>query len=270
LKQGWAKANKLEGRNTTQGLVGLLIKENAASIVELNCETDFVAKNSNFHHLLNEVAASNLKGGVSKGTKALTEVTSEELSHMKDHKGRPLADLVALNIGQLGENLQIRRGAVLAAGEADQEVAGVTHPSAGLHSKVEVQYGRYGSAMTFKTVEVPNQPDKVSLAATARQICQHIIGMNPARVGDITTFAPPAASVVPEGSDAVSECAELSVEEQEDAEVKRLDDVKVSHHDELIHQDFLLDPDVKVGQILLQSGIRVLDFVRYEVGQDLD
>jgi elongation factor Ts len=53
--QGWNKAQKLEGRNTTQGLIGLYVEGNSGAMVELNCETDFVAKNNKFHTLLNEV-----------------------------------------------------------------------------------------------------------------------------------------------------------------------------------------------------------------------
>lgn len=53
--QGWSKAQKLQGRNTTQGLVGLFFEGNLGAMVELNCETDFVARNSKFHTLLNEV-----------------------------------------------------------------------------------------------------------------------------------------------------------------------------------------------------------------------
>jgi elongation factor Ts len=43
--QGWSKAQKLEGRNTTQGLIGMYLEGNAGAMIELNCETDFVAKN---------------------------------------------------------------------------------------------------------------------------------------------------------------------------------------------------------------------------------
>ena len=48
LAQGWSKANKLNARETSQGLVGLMIKGKVASMIELNCETDFVAKNNDF------------------------------------------------------------------------------------------------------------------------------------------------------------------------------------------------------------------------------
>merc|ERR1712029_1250055 len=55
--EGWNKANKLEGRNTKQGLVGLQTTKcaTAAAMVELNSETDFVARNKVFHVLLNSI-----------------------------------------------------------------------------------------------------------------------------------------------------------------------------------------------------------------------
>merc|ERR1719180_645333 len=54
--QGWAKAQKLQGRNTSQGLPGVLVRDQTAAMVQLNCETDFVAKNQQFVSLLRSVA----------------------------------------------------------------------------------------------------------------------------------------------------------------------------------------------------------------------
>ena len=56
--QGWAKAQKLEGRNTQQGLLGVQVVGDKAALVELNCETDFVARNAKFHSLLQVVAST--------------------------------------------------------------------------------------------------------------------------------------------------------------------------------------------------------------------
>lgn len=52
---GWAKAQKLEGRNTKQGLVGVLVQNNIAAMVEVNCETDFVARNKAFQQFIDVV-----------------------------------------------------------------------------------------------------------------------------------------------------------------------------------------------------------------------
>jgi translation elongation factor EF-Ts len=73
---GWAKATKLEGRPTAQGLVGVAVNKNIATIVEVNCETDFVARNKTFQTLVDSVANACLKFAVSKQTtgSSLTKV----------------------------------------------------------------------------------------------------------------------------------------------------------------------------------------------------
>lgn len=53
---GWSKATKLEGRITAQGLIGVLIKENIGAMVEVNCETDFVARNEHFRKFVDHTA----------------------------------------------------------------------------------------------------------------------------------------------------------------------------------------------------------------------
>lgn len=71
---GWAKAQKLEGRNTKQGLIGVLIQNNIAAMVEVNCETDFVARNKQFQEFvdtvlkacLNHVSSMQTNNGLSK------------------------------------------------------------------------------------------------------------------------------------------------------------------------------------------------------------
>lgn len=53
---GWSKATKLEGRSTTQGLVGVLVNNNIGTMVEVNCETDFVARNENFKNFVEKAS----------------------------------------------------------------------------------------------------------------------------------------------------------------------------------------------------------------------
>lgn len=52
---GWSKATKLEGRTTKQGLVGVLVNRNIGAMVEVNCETDFVARNETFQEFVQTV-----------------------------------------------------------------------------------------------------------------------------------------------------------------------------------------------------------------------
>lgn len=53
---GWSKATKLEGRQTRQGLIGVAVKDQNGVLIEINCETDFVARNQEFQNIVEEVA----------------------------------------------------------------------------------------------------------------------------------------------------------------------------------------------------------------------
>lgn len=58
---GWSKATKLEGRQTTQGLIGVAVKKQDGVLIEVNCETDFVARNEEFQKMVQETANTCLK-----------------------------------------------------------------------------------------------------------------------------------------------------------------------------------------------------------------
>lgn len=71
---GWHKATKLEGRQTSQGLIGVIIKNECAGMIELNCETDFVARNKEFRSMV-EAAAESCINYASKQYKSHMPVT---------------------------------------------------------------------------------------------------------------------------------------------------------------------------------------------------
>jgi len=226
--QGWAKAQKLQGRNTSQGLLGVKIQAQVAAVVELNCETDFVARNKKFEQLLDDISSVCLKENKvsSENDQPLTRINlaGEQVGKMVASKGGSLADLVALNIGQIGENIALGRVTLLQAGEGVR-LSGLSHPSSGSGDTEKLQAGRYAALLAY--TQQGEVQEGVTVGGLARQICQHIIGMAPTKISD---------------------------EEDKD--------------NSLLHQNFLLDEDLKVGDILKTSGIEVLDFVRTEVGRD--
>jgi len=224
---GWAKAQKLEGRNTTQGLLGVQLGADRAAMVELKCETDFVARNGNFVSLLQVVAATCLEqkplgsdGQVKLGRDqmdGMVKLGRDQMDGMVTMDGKTLADVVALNIGQIGENIVLGGGTVVQVGPGVR-LAGLTHPSANDQVEREkLQYGRYAAIMAYSGSEE---------GGVARQMCQHIIGMAPTAVNN-----------------------------EEDKE------------NSLVHQKFLLDETVTVGELCKAEGIEVHSFVRMEVGQ---
>jgi len=214
---GWAKAQKLEGRNTTQGLLGVQLAGDRAAMVELKCETDFVARNGKFLSLLQIVASTCLEQQP-LGGEGQVKLGKDSMDGMVAKDGKSLADVVALNIGQIGENIVLGGGTVLQVGEGVR-LAGLTHPSASHQvDREKLQYGRYAAIMAYSGVEKEG--------GVARQVCQHIIGMAP-----------------------------TAVDNEEDKE------------NSLVHQKFLLDETLSVGQFCQEEGIEVHSFVRMEVGQ---
>jgi elongation factor Ts len=107
----------VEGRSTAQGLIGVQIAGGkSAAMVELNCETDFVAKNGNFLTLLKEVTALNLTAAKDLVTSTpdqdvvtVQHLNSTEVGKISHTADKTLADLIALNIGQIGENITVRK-----------------------------------------------------------------------------------------------------------------------------------------------------------------
>ncbi|PSN56750.1 hypothetical protein C0J52_00077 [Blattella germanica] len=234
---GWSKAMKLEGRPTAQGLVGVAIDKNVATIIEVNCETDFVSRNKTFQSMVDSVANVCLKFASSKAAAtgqplAKLGMDSERLRSLLGEDGKPLSDHVALLIGSIGENVMLRRAFCFRACEGIT-VAGYTHP-APQHSGSKTLHGKYGALVAFKRQDTTSKEPSDRLG---RLLCQHIIGMNPSKIGV-------------EGKDAPAENA---------------DEEKC-----MIHQEYLLDPSQTVAQFMADAGISLVDFTRFECGEELD
>ena len=105
-------------------------------------------------------------------------------------------------------------------------------------------------------------------ASLARQLCQHIIGMNPSSIGDIdnTSTWPNSKKNNPINESEKSELGE-GVKEDENWEHLGEDKSGDASCNEMIHQPFLLNPDILVRDLLLQTGIEVKTFLRFELGE---
>ena len=255
--EGWNKANKLEGRTTSHGLIGVQVDGNKGVILELNCETDFVAKNSKFLSLLHEVTALNLKAINVSSTEDLSVVKLDKqaLDQMDaSQDGKTMADLIALKIGLIGENISNHKAEHFVSNKPNIHLIGYTHPPGGIQQG-PLFYGRYGVLMALENRTNTDSFNGQSIESIGRQLCQHVVGMNPTSVGDL---------------DNPDSWPSLKNETSRDA-----DDESVSEEDfigttetAMIHQPFLLDTDRFVRDILLEVGLNIKGFVRYEVGQN--
>ncbi|XP_034234508.1 elongation factor Ts, mitochondrial [Thrips palmi] len=230
---GWSKATNVGNRKTTEGLVAVIVNKNHGAMVELNCETDFVARNSSFQTLIQMIAKSCVSvvpevcGSNNSVTKELLD--GSKLSSLSAPDGKTLADHVALNIGLLGENMTLKR-AVLVSTKDDILLSGYSHPSP--KEQNEALLGKYGAIVAFNSKD--QQPLSDEQIKLGRQLCQHVIGMNPKSIGNNETDKP-----------------------QDNA-----DDETV-----MIYQEYLLDPETKVEAVLQEGNVNVVDFVRFECGE---
>lgn len=233
---GWSKATKLEGRSTRQGLIGVLVQNNIGTMVEVNCETDFVARNEHFQQFIEKAsqACAQYIAEVDSSSK-ITKIglEAESLRNLKLNDGKTLGDHLALMIGTVGENASLKRAICYKTPEAIR-LCGYTHP-APENAVVEgnMLIGKYGAIAAFNS----NSEKTEEIREIHRKICQHIVGMKPEKIGDAEADKP-----------------------NEDK-----DDEKC-----LIHQEFLLDPDTTIGEILQENNIKIIDFQRFECGEKVE
>ncbi|KAG5836564.1 hypothetical protein ANANG_G00256670 [Anguilla anguilla] len=152
-KEGWSKATRLEGRRAREGLIGQLVGDGAAVMVEVNCETDFVARNERFQELVRDVAfaamAHHRRKTEGQSGYAKHSLSAEDLSTLSVCEGARLTDLVALTIGRLGENISLKRALTLGV-PADWHIGSYVHGPAGAGGALGMAMGRYGALVVFR------------------------------------------------------------------------------------------------------------------------
>jgi len=231
-KSGLAKADKKSGRVAAEGAIIQAGDENHSVLVEINCETDFVAKDSNFRTFAEEVAQL-----------ALGVETIEALNAATMASGQSVEDTRQQLVAKLGENIQLRR---------------LTHLKA--ENGVVASYLHGGRIGVLTAVS----GDDVELA---RDIAMHIAALNPAYrdVADV-----PEDAVAKEKEILIAQAAESGkppeiVEKMVSGRLnKHLAEIT------LTGQPFVKDGDVTVGKLLKGKGAEVLEFVRLEVGEGIE
>ena len=234
-KTGLAKADKKAGRVAAEGLIGLAIADDgkAAALVEVNCETDFVAKQDEFAAFANAVAAAALAAGADD-VDALGAAAPDGGASVEDRR----RELIA----RIGENITVRRVArVAAAGRVGSYVHG----------------GRIGVL-----VDVAGGGDDV-----AKDVAMHIAASRPVCVGEDDI---PAEMLAKEREILLAQVAESGKppEIQEKMVSGRLR--KFTGEITLLGQPFVKDPDLTVGKFLDKAGAKVAGFWRLEVGEGIE
>lgn len=249
--RGLAKAAKKAGRIAAEGLVGINVDGTKAAIVEVNSETDFVARNEQFQAIVGNVA----KLGVEAGG------NTEKLAEMPfPGTGRSVAGELTDAIAKIGENMNLRRTAVI---EVKDGAIGSY-----VHNTVKPGMGKLGVIVGLESTG-----SKDVLLALGKQIAMHIANTNPLSVSpdDID----PA---IVEKERAIF--AEQAKESGKPAEVvaKMVEGRVRKFYEEqtLLAQTFVIDGESKVRDVVAKAEkeagapIKVTKFVRYSLGEGIE
>jgi elongation factor Ts len=154
-KKGLAKAAKKAGRVAADGLVGVALSGHKGIVVEVNSETDFVARNEHFQGLVKMIAHAGLKAGA--------DVEAIKAAHAGS---KTIGEDIASAIATIGENITLRRAAGLEVGKG--AVAGY------VHNQVTEGLGKIGVLVGLESAGKPDE-----LASLGRKLAMHVAAANP-------------------------------------------------------------------------------------------
>jgi elongation factor Ts len=236
-KAGLAKADKKSGRTAAEGRISIKLSEDSkrAAIVEVNSETDFVAKGDDFVEFANNVAQAALDAGVG----SLDELLGAKISSTGATVEETRRELIA----KIGENINVRRFEGFAS--ENGQVASYLH----------------GTRIGVLVELIGGNPE------LGKDIAMHIAASKPISVdetGVSTEILAKEREIARAQAEAEGKPANI-VEKMVEGKVKKfLGEVT------LVGQPFVKDPDQNVGKLLKDNNARVARFVRFEVGEGIE
>jgi len=248
--RGRGHAPKKAGRVAAEGLVGILVEGNRGAIVEVNSETDFVARNEQFQGIVGNIARLALEAG--GDLHVLSEMPYPG-------SGRSVSAELTDAIAKIGENMNLRRSALVAVKDG---VVGSY-----VHNAVKPGLGKLGIL-----VGLESSGDKAVLAALGKQLAMHIANTNPLSVSpediDPEVVARERA-IFAEQARETGKPAEI-IEKMVDGRVR-----KFYEEVTLLAQTFVIDGESKVADVVKRAEkdagapIKVTGFVRYALGEGI-
>ena len=248
-KKGISKAAKKAGRAAAEGLVGVAVGKGAGALVEVNAETDFVARNDEFKGFVKAAAELALEEGGD-----LEKLLAAK--HGTSNVQQTLTELVA----KIGENMSVRRTIALSVNPG---VVG-----AYVHNASSPELGKIGVLVALKSAG-----DEAKLSALAKQIAMHIAAANPLAL----TPEHLSKDVVERERNVQWELAKQSG--KPDAVIEKMMEGRMRKFYEetvLLSQTFVIDGETQVGKIVEKAGkdlgapVTVEGFVRFQVGEGIE
>ena len=243
--KGLAAAAKKSGRIAAEGLIGVVTAPGRAAMVEVNAETDFVARNETFQGFVEAVAKIALTVG-------------EDLDAIRaapfPGTGRTVAEELTQLVATIGENMNLRRARVLSVS------GGVV--ASYVHSALKSGLGKIGVL-----VAIEGAGEMAALETLGRQVGMHIAASTPEAI-DIAGVDPAALerekSVLTEQARASGRPDNI-IEKMVEGRIRKFYEEVV-----LLEQVWVHDGESRVKAVLAKAGVKLVGFARFKLGEGID
>jgi elongation factor Ts len=233
--KGLATAAKKSSRTAAEGLVAVDVSDGTGVVIEVNSETDFVAKNQDFQ---------NMVGSFAKCALSVSDIDDLNGTLIADKK---VSEILTDKIATVGENMSLRRMAKLSGDTVASYI----------HNSVAPGMGKIGVLLALKGDN----------SDFAKQVAMHVAATNPASLSENDL----SSDILSREKSILTEQARESgkpekvIEKMIEGRLKKfLADVT------LLGQNFVINPDLTVGKAAAEVGVEVLGFLRFEVGEGIE
>ena len=244
--KGLAKAAKKSGRVASEGLIAISSSESFSVIVEVNSETDFVARNESFQNVANTISQLGLLSS------SIDDLKIQKI----ENKDINVEEYITEMISSIGENINLRR--MIRFESSNTNIASY------IHGQVSEGLGKIGVMVNLKST-VNNE----MVNELGKKIAMHIAATNPLSISieDI-----PSDILERERNILIEEARESGkpeeiIEKMIEGRLKKFYQESV-----LLEQTYVIDGESKVADVLnsLDSPVEIIDFVRYELGEGIE
>jgi elongation factor Ts len=246
-KKGIAKASKRMGRVASEGLISIFEKDNKLSITEINCETDFVAKNKDFIDFVEEVSEIALLN-----TGNINDINNSKMKNKKSVENN-LIDLIS----KIGEKITLRRSETL----SNNACKNFSY----IHSSIKKNVGKLGVILSLET-----QSKIEEVREFGKQLAMHIAASSPMAIDKDHL-----------NQEILKKEKEIILEELKNSGKKTeiIDKIAVGKLNKfiadntLLNQEWIMDPKKKVKDVLKEVSnskeITIKKYVRFKVGEGI-
>ena len=249
--QGLSAAAKKSARITSEGLVGLAINTTKGALVEVNTETDFVARNENFQVFVKTLTNISLEG---KGS--VDDLNSAPYINSKNTVGETITNMIAT----IGENMHLRRVSVL---ESENGVV-----SSYMHNALQPGLGKIGVLLALDSLG-----DQKQLETLGKKLAMHIAATNPHALSRETIDS----SELEREKNVLTEQARESGKPDEIIE-KMVEGRLRKYYEEvcLLEQTFVIDGETRISEVINEASVRIgtpikiSGFVRFALGEGIE